>query len=252
MSRCRSSNAADPQDVTEPGCAASSHDSLGNDLTTVDQSDAATQTEKWRDDLRTYRNHLWTLRQTAQVQADNLILALSGILLTLSVSFVTDLVPLSRAICVWALVSSWVFLALAMAAVLISHLLGRAAIDEQLRDTEAEIAGRPRDTEAAFTNPDSDGDRKRATLSRWTNVLNWLSAVLLGIGVGLTMLFVIQNVLMEVTTMPKPMKKSMPVKEGVTPPPAPRPPMGVPPPPAPKKPVSAPPPAPPAPAAPKE
>lgn len=193
---------------------------------TADVSPCDPDLAVWRTQLVEYRAHLWTLRQTALVQTDSLILAFSGALLTLSVSFVKDLVPLPRAVCRCALVGSWVCLALTVVAVLASQLCGRVAIDKRLRAVGNAIA-----------DPTAVDEGDDPTLAKWTEGLNYAAAGLLIIGVGLTISFASANILKEGLAMPKTTHRTAPVKEGITPPPAPKKPSGA----LPGKPVPAPP-----------
>ncbi|HEY3779907.1 MAG TPA: hypothetical protein VGL56_02405 [Fimbriimonadaceae bacterium] len=130
----------------------------------------------------TYREHLWTLRQTNFDKADNMILTLSSALLTFSVAFLKDIVHAKDFGGLGWLVASWIFLAFAILVCFCSFYVSRKTMERQ-----DELA-------YEYYIQDKDHDfRKENKWLRGTEVCNFIAAACFVVGIALTIYSVSAN-----------------------------------------------------------
>ncbi|WP_199098011.1 hypothetical protein [Dyella sp. ASV21] len=124
-------------------------------------------------------------REVSNAEAyDKAVLLYSTGALGLSLTFIKDIVPAGKAVCLWALYASWGGFLAAMIIVLISYLVGQKAIRRQ-RDLAYEVY--------------CEGEQDKAKpehnhWSAWTDYLNVGSGACFVLGVALMTWFVANNV----------------------------------------------------------
>jgi len=131
-----------------------------------------------------YTAELIAAREKAFEAFDRSVLTLSTATLSLSVGFVSNLVPIEDAELVWLLAGSWAGFALAILSTLVSFQTSRLAMDAQI-----DIANR------LYLEDDDAAAGQVPVWARITGCLNWTSAVSFGAGVVATVVFVAVNVL---------------------------------------------------------
>lgn len=112
---------------------------------------------------------------------DKAVLSLSTAFLALSLAFLKDVLPLQRAEWLLLLYGSWVALAGAVLATIVSFWVSQRGIDVQLKKAEDYYL---RDDQAALT---------KSGIAKATEWVNAASGVLFVLGVLLTIAFVIVN-----------------------------------------------------------
>ena len=129
-----------------------------------------------------YRGRLETQLQAAYDQFDKAILTLSGGALALSIGFIKDVVPLSRAVWKPLLISSWVGFAVAVLLTVVSFLVSQRAYELQIQSAQD-----------YFVDDVADALNRRNHCSRWVRMLNIAAISFFMIAVVLTISFVAVN-----------------------------------------------------------
>ena len=112
---------------------------------------------------------------------DKAVISLSTAFLGFSLAFLKDLVPIQRAEWLWLLYGSWLALAGAVLATIVSFWVSQRGIDVQLKKAEDYYL---RDDQAALT---------KSGIAKATEWVNVASGVLFILGLSLTTAFVILN-----------------------------------------------------------
>lgn len=165
--------------------------------------------EDWDSDIENRRTafnqineHLLGLRQSSLEKSDELIIALSSAFLALSIGFIKEIVPLERSILMPVLVISWISFFAATAVNFFSHTLARQANENQIECARLYfLEGRSK-----YVNPEIN----KAT--RATELWNRWAAILLMMGLVLTLIFVSVNVLREQSYQTIKKKESVPAQ----------------------------------------
>lgn len=142
--------------------------------------------------------HLLEMRQSSLEKSDELTIALSSAFLALSIGFIKEIVPLERSILMWVLVTSWICFFGATAVNFFSHSIARRAIENNRECNQRyHLEGRVKYIKPEFN---------KAT--RATEKFNNSAAILLGVGLVLTLIFVSVNVVREQSYQVKKESKS--------------------------------------------
>ena len=122
-----------------------------------------------------------------QAEYDKQLLTLSAGFLAISLAFIKDVVPISSAVFLWMLYTSFVLVGLCMIAVLFSYQFSIFGLEKVKTYWECKLAetepGATSDTEHEF--PYKHG--------KWIKVINWGTGALFTLGVALMIAFVIIN-----------------------------------------------------------
>lgn len=129
-----------------------------------------------------YRGRLEAQRQAVYDQFDKAILTLSGGALALSIGFVKDVVPLSRAHWKPLLVASWLLFALAVLSTVVSFLVSQRAYEFQIECAQE-----------YFVDNRVDALERRNPYSVWVRWLNIAAILAFMAAVVLTICFVASN-----------------------------------------------------------
>ncbi|MEW9625822.1 hypothetical protein [Rhodanobacter geophilus] len=125
-------------------------------------------------------------REVSNAEAyDKAVLLYSTGALGLSLTFIKDIVPAGKAVCLWTLYASWGGFLAAMVVVLVSYLVGQKAIRRQ-RDLAYEIY--------CCQGEEDKAKPEHNRWSAWTDYLNVSSGVCFVLGAALMTWFVADNV----------------------------------------------------------
>ena len=132
-----------------------------------------------QDPLKEYRAFLMNAAQKESAAYDQAVMTLSGGALGISITFLHDIAPAPKAGTVWLLGIAWCFLALSIAAILISKLTSQWALRKAIEQVGA----------GTITQ-----QRPGARFSVWTRSLNITAGMAFLLGVIFLAWFTVTNV----------------------------------------------------------
>ena len=145
---------------------------------------AKQEPEEWQRRNELYLKHKETheaIRLSNFEKADAAILTLASLGLTLSVSFLKDIVTPSEAVAIGSIIASWVLLALSIVCTLLSFYSGRAAADKA---DDISYDYYINNNDAAFDNYE-----KKNPMVKITSLLNFFGAAFFVVGLGCIVAF---------------------------------------------------------------
>jgi hypothetical protein len=133
-----------------------------------------------QDPLKDYRAFLMNAAQKESAAYDQAVMTLSGGALGISITFIHDIAPAPKAGTIWLLGIAWCFLALSIAAILISKLTSQWALRKAIRQVDDGTIGQ---------------QRPGARFSAWTASLNVAAGMAFLLGVIFLACFTVTNVI---------------------------------------------------------
>jgi hypothetical protein len=131
-----------------------------------------------------FRNHLIESRHKSYEQFDKAVFLLSGGGLTISLTFIKDLIPFVTAASKNLLVTSWVLFVIPLILTLLSFILSQKALDRQIELTDD-----------YFQNDNTDALNETNVFANITRYSNYASAIFFVAGVTVLLRFVYINIL---------------------------------------------------------
>ena len=132
-----------------------------------------------QDPLKDYRAFLMNAAQKESAAYDQAVMTLSGGALGISITFIHDIAPAPKAGTIWLLGIAWCFLALSIAAILISKLTSQWALQKAIRQVDDGTIGQ---------------QRPGARFAVWTRSLNVTAGMAFLLGVIFLAWFTVTNV----------------------------------------------------------
>jgi hypothetical protein len=123
------------------------------------------------------------IRQSGYVNFDQQVLTLASAMLTLSIGFIKDVVPIGEAIGIWKLFLSWWLLGATVVSTLLSFITSRSSIDKQQKYAEE-----------YYINLKDEYEGKKHWTTHATTLLNAATPTCFTLAIGLTLLFVTSNI----------------------------------------------------------
>jgi len=130
----------------------------------------------------TTRQDLLSRNLSNSERYDNAILTLSTGILTLSLAFIKNVVPLDKSQCLFALKVSWFAFGASIVSTLVSFVLSQIAIKCQLEYAEK-----------YYLDENNEYLNKKNRPALWTEFVNYASGVLFVVGIAATIFFVSLN-----------------------------------------------------------
>jgi hypothetical protein len=162
-------------------------------------SEEIPQAEKIYDE---YRNILLDRQLSNSEKYDGALLSLSTGVLSLSLAFIKDIVPIGDLIIVWVLIASWALFAISIILTITSYITSQKGISTQLEYAEE-----------YYLKGNKDYLNKENPYSGWTECFNLSSGICFILALVVTILFVTVN-LYEAMKMSEKKSDSVPIFDG--------------------------------------